>query len=182
MEVGKTLYVTDRNQWRKWLQKHHNSDLEIWLVSYRKSGGKPSIPYNNAVEEALCFGWIDSIVKKLGEDSRAQRFSPRKMKSKWSETNLERVRRLIDEGRMTPAGLAAVGNLLDREFNIPADILETLRGDPEVWNNFQQFPDSYKRIRVGWIDAARRRPEAFTQRLDYFLKMTKRNEKFGMVQ
>lgn len=96
--------------------------------------------------------------------------------------NLERVRRLMDEGRMTSAGLAAVGDLLDQEFSIPADILEALRRDPEVWNNFQQFPHSYKRIRVGWIEAARRRPEVFAQRLDYFLKMTKRNERFGMVQ
>lgn len=182
MEIGKTLYVTDRKQWRKWLQKHHNNEFEIWLVSYRKGSGKPSIPYNDAVEEALCFGWIDSVVKKFGEDGRVQRFSPRKPKSRWSEMNLERVRRLMDEGRMTPAGLAAVGDLLDREFSIPADILEALRRDPEVWNNFQQFPHSYKRIRVGWIEAARRRPEVFTQRLDYFLKVTKRNERFGMVQ
>lgn len=182
MEIGKTLYVTDRKQWRKWLQKHHDSEFEIWLVYYRKGSDKTSIPYNDAVEEALCFGWIDSVVKKFGEDGRVQRFSPRKPKSRWSEMNLERVRRLMDEGRMTSAGLAAVGDLLDQEFSIPADILEALRRDPEVWNNFQQFPHSYKRIRVGWIEAARRRPEVFAQRLDYFLKMTKRNERFGMVQ
>ena len=182
MEIGKTLYVTDRKRWRRWLENHHNNEPEIWLVSYRKSSGQPSIPYGDAVEEALCFGWIDSIVKKLGEDSSAQRFSPRKRKSKWSEMNLERVRRLRDKGKMTPAGLAAVSDLLDQEFSIPADILETLRRDPEVWDNFQQFPDSYKRIRVGWIDAARGRPEVFRQRLDYLLKMTKRKERFGMVQ
>lgn len=115
MEIGKTLYVTQRDEWRRWLEEHHDKEPEIWLVSYRKDSGKPSIPYDEAVEEALCFGWIDSTVKKLDEDARAQRFSPRKPKSNWSDSNLERVRRLMAQGKMAPAGLAAVGDLLDQK-------------------------------------------------------------------
>ncbi len=182
MEIGKTLYVTDRTQWRRWLEDNHDSEPEVWLIFYRKNSGKPSIPYSDAVEEALCFGWIDSIVKKHGEHSSAQRFSPRKPKSKWSEMNLERVRRLREQGKMAPAGLAAVGDLLAEELEVPLDILSELKQDAEVWANFREFPDSYKRIRIGWIDMARSRPPVFRQRLDYFLRMTKRNKRFGMVQ
>lgn len=110
MKVGKTLYVTNREKWREWLEKFHHKEKEIWLVFYRKDSGKVSIHYNDAVEEALCFGWIDSIEKGIDHERIAQRFTPRKSKSQWSETNKERVRRLIKEGKMTPAGLAVLEN------------------------------------------------------------------------
>ncbi len=180
MELGKTLRVSTRKAWRDWLEKHHAKEKEIWLVFYNKASGKPRIPYNDAVEEALCFGWIDSTVKKVEKDWFAQRFSPRKPGSQWSEMNKERVRRLSREGKMTPAGLAAAGVL--KAFVIPPDILKRLRADKKVWRNFQQFPDAYKRIRVGWIDSVRKRPEEFQKRLRYFLKMTAQNKLFGMVQ
>ena len=180
MELGKTLRVSTRKAWRDWLAKHHAKRKDIWLVFYNKASGKPRIPYNDAVEEALCFGWIDSTVKKLNKDSFAQRFTPRKSGSRWSEMNKERVRRLLREGKMTPAGLAAVG--AREAFVISPDILKRLRTDKKVWKNFQGFPDSYKRIRVSWIDGARKRPDEFEKRLGYFLKMTAQNKRFGMVQ
>ncbi len=182
MKLGKTLYVTNRKAWRAWLAKHHGKEKEIWLVYYRKPSGKPRIPYNDAVEEALCYGWIDSTVKKIDEESNAQRFTPRRSNSPLSEMNKERVRRLIKEGKMTPAGLLAAGDISTEKFSISSDILKALKADKEIWHNFQRFPESYRRIRVGWIEGARKRPEEFDKRLNYFLKMTAKNKKFGMVQ
>ena len=99
MELGETLYVTTRTEWRSWLQEHHTTEREIWLVYYKKHTAKPRIPYNDAVEEALCYGWIDSTVKKLDDDRFAQRFTPRKhgSNSKLSEMNKERIRQLITQ-------------------------------------------------------------------------------------
>jgi uncharacterized protein YdeI (YjbR/CyaY-like superfamily) len=182
MDIGETLYVTDRQDWRAWLHEHHRESPEIWLVFHTKASKKPSLPYNDAVEEALCYGWIDSIVKKHGPESRAQHFTPRRLGSPLSEMNKARVRRLVEQERMTEAGLEAAGLVLDEPFEIPQDIIEALKADPETWRSFQAFPESYKRIRVGWIDAARIRPQVFKQRLDYFVKMTKQNKRFGMVQ
>jgi uncharacterized protein YdeI (YjbR/CyaY-like superfamily) len=92
MDIGKTLYVTDRKDWRDWLARNHMTESEIWLVYYRKLTGKPRIPYNDAVEEALCYGWIDSQQKGIDEERFAQRFSPRRPKSALSEMNRERIR------------------------------------------------------------------------------------------
>lgn len=194
MELGETLYVTDRKQWRAWLAKHHKTKSEIWLVNYKKASGKPRIPYNDAVEEALCYGWIDSINKTIDKDSVAQRFSPRRKGSNLSPMNKERVRRLIAAKKMTGAGLDSIGHHLTEDlkkasvsnqlkaFQLPDDIRDALRADPVVWKLYQKFPESYKRIRVGWIDGARNRPEEFEKRLRYFCKMTGKNKRFGMVQ
>jgi len=193
VQLGKTLYVKNRKQWRAWLSKHHRTAPEIWLVYYRKASGKPRIPYNDAVEEALCFGWIDSILKPIDADSFGQRFSPRRKNSPLSPMNKERVRRLIAAKKMTRDGMASIKHHFDskskasvsqqlKNFKLPPDILQEIRRDPVAWKNFQKFPESYKRIRVGWIDGARNRPEIFKQRLQYFLKMTAKNKRFGMVQ
>ena len=179
----KTLYVSTREAWREWLAEHHAKENDIWLVYYRKHTGKPRISYNNAVEEALCFGSIDSIQRGIDEERFAQRFSPRRKGSAWSETNKERLRRLIEADAMTPAGLAAAGERLeDDTFAIAADILEALKRDKGVWKNFQGFPESYKRIRIGFIEGARNRPEEFRRRLDHFLQMTRQNKRFGYVE
>jgi uncharacterized protein YdeI (YjbR/CyaY-like superfamily) len=182
VKIGKTLYVKNRKEWRSWLAEHHKTASEIWLIYYKKTSGKPRIPYNDAVDEALCYGWIDSLVKPLDAHKYAQRYSPRKKTSRLSDMNRERVRRLIKSGRMTKAGLAAIEHTGKRSATLPADILSRLKRDPTTWKNFQKFPASYKRIRIGWIDAARQRREAFEQRLRYFLKMTAQNKRFGMVQ
>jgi uncharacterized protein YdeI (YjbR/CyaY-like superfamily) len=106
MEIGETLYVTDRDDFRKWLIDNHQKKKEIWLVQYKKSARKPSINYVEAVEEALCFGWIDNIEKSIDAERYALRFSPRRSKSNWTNTNKDRARRMIAEGRMMPAGRA----------------------------------------------------------------------------
>ena len=108
MEIGETLYVTTGEDFRKWLEENHASKKEIWLIQYKKATKKPSIPYVEAVEEALCFGWIDGLEKSMDTERYALRFSPRRPKSNWTETNKERARRLIAQGRMRPAGFAAL--------------------------------------------------------------------------
>ncbi len=190
MEIGTTLYVKDRRQWRSWLARHHRTAPEIWLIYYKKHSGKPRIPYSDAVEEALCYGWIDSITKPVDEDRWTQRFSPRRPSSRLSEMNRERVRRLIAARRMTKAGLERIAHVFDHtrdtkrnlKWRIPPDILTAIKRDRTAWKHFEKFPESYKRIRIGWIDAARRRPEILRQRLRHFLKMTAQNKRFGMVQ
>jgi uncharacterized protein YdeI (YjbR/CyaY-like superfamily) len=108
MEIGETLYVTNPEDFRKWLEKNHKSKKEIWLVQYKKATKKPSVSYVDAVEEALCFGWIDGTQKSMDAERYALRFSPRRPKSNWTETNKERAHRLIAEGRMTEAGRASL--------------------------------------------------------------------------
>jgi uncharacterized protein YdeI (YjbR/CyaY-like superfamily) len=108
MEIGETLYVTTRDKFREWLEKNHKVRSEIWLIQYKKATRKPSINYVEAVEEAICFGWIDNIEKSIDAERYATRFSPRRPKSNWTESNKERARKLIEEGKMTEAGLATL--------------------------------------------------------------------------
>jgi mannose-6-phosphate isomerase-like protein (cupin superfamily) len=106
MESMRTLSVPDREGWRDWLSQNHKSEREVWLVLYKKGAGKRGVSYDEAVEEALCFGWIDSIIKKIDGESYAQRFTPRKSGSNWSASNIARINKLIREDRMTTSGLA----------------------------------------------------------------------------
>lgn len=179
MDENKTLYVTHRKDWRAWLKKHYKSEKEIWLVYYKKHTGQPRIPYNEAVEEALCFGWIDSTVKGIDEDRFAQRFSPRNPKSRYSQANRERLRALAKQGKIVKEVLATLGDLAEEEFESPPDILEAIKASKEAWKNFQGFSPSYIRIRIAFIDAARNRPEEFKKRLRHFVQMTEKNKQFG---
>jgi uncharacterized protein YdeI (YjbR/CyaY-like superfamily) len=180
VEIGKTLRARNRGEWRRWLEKNHATAPEIWLVFYTKVSGKPFVPYDHAVEEALCFGWIDGIIKKLETDSRAQRFTPRRPGRKVSELNKARMRRMIDAGKMTKAGLAAAPDLHD-DFEYAPWVLDELRADPVVWKNFQSFSEDYKRIRIGWIQFTTGNDEVRRQRLDYFIKMTREGKQFGTM-
>lgn len=179
MGITESLYVTDRAEWRRWLVDNHKTAKEIWLVYYSKESGKPRIPYLDAVEEALCFGWIDGIAKKMDAEHTAQRFTPRRPKSNWTELNKERMRRLIAWGLMTEAGLAVAPDLSMESFTIAPDILEALQADPVVWANYQQFDSLYQRVRVSTIEDARRQPEEFRRRLEKFIDMTRQNKTYG---
>ena len=183
MEVGRTLDVRTRVAWRSWLRRNHARKKEIWLVLHSKASRKSSVTYNDAVDEALCFGWIDSIVKKVGPDSRAQRFTPRRTGSPVSEMNKARARRLVRERRMTAAGRAALGTGLRRELLVVApDVQRALRAELGAWGRFQRLPAAYKRIRLGFIEGARGRPEIFRTRLRYFVRMTAQGKRYGMVR
>jgi len=183
MDVTQTLYTSERKDWRNWLKKNYKTEKEIWLIYYKKTSGKPRIEYNDAVEEALCFGWIDSTVRKLDEERFAQRFSPRKPRSGYSQANKERLRKLIAENKVTKDVLASLGDLAkelaEQKFEVPADILKAIKADKEAWKNFQSFSETYKRIRIAFIDGARNRPQEFQKRLSYFIKMTEKNKQFG---
>ncbi|MCU0494806.1 MAG: YdeI/OmpD-associated family protein [Chloroflexaceae bacterium] len=182
MEITQTLHVASRAEWRQWLAEHHATASEIWLVSYTAASGKPAIPYLHAVEEALCFGWIDGIAKKLDHERLAQRFTPRRPKGHWTELNKERARRLIAAGLMTEAGRAKLPDLSLDSFRIADDILAALQADPQVWENFQRFPALYQRIRIGFIEEVRKQPAVFQQRLANFLRKTRQNKMFGVME
>jgi uncharacterized protein YdeI (YjbR/CyaY-like superfamily) len=179
MELTNTLYVTNRDDWRNWLEEHYSEESEIWLVYYRKETGKPRIPYNEAVEEALCFGWIDSIVRNIDQERFAQRFTPRKSTSKYSQTNKERLKKLIEGGKVIPEVLATLENVDLEAFDYPDDIMDALQKNEQTWENFQSYSSSYQRIRIAYIDGARDRPGEYEKRLKHLLKMTEQNKQFG---
>lgn len=187
MEKQKTLYVTERKDWRLWLKENYNKEKEIWLIYYRKSSNKPRISYNDAVEEALCYGWIDGILKRVDEESFAQRFSPRRANSNLSEMNKERIRRLIKQKKMTSIGLKAVSHAFDKNKDpkliVAEDLKKALKSDKQTWKNFENFSEGYKKVRIGYIEDARGyNQEMFKNRLNHFVRMTAKNKKFGMVQ
>lgn len=177
--ANKLLHVSDRSHWRAWLRTHYKSRTEIWLVYHKKHTGKPRIAYNDAVEEALCFGWIDSTVRTIDEDRFAQRFSVRRPGSKYSRANLERLRALAEQGKVAKDVLASLPDLSSKDFVVPADILKAIKANKQAWKNFQDFSQSYVRIRVAYIDGARKRPAEFQKRLAHFIRMTEANTKFG---
>jgi uncharacterized protein YdeI (YjbR/CyaY-like superfamily) len=174
-----TLYVSDREVWRQWLQENYQSVTEIWLIYPRQHSGKRRIVYNDAVEEALCFGWIDSNTHTIDEDHYSQRFTLRKPRSGYSQTNIERLRRLLSQGKVLPEVLAALGDLLEQAFEFPPDIEATLQANEKAWANFQTYSGAYQRIRVAYVEARRGKPEGFAKRLSHLLKMTEQNKQFG---
>jgi len=180
MKVTKTLYVKTRSEWRNWLKKNCRSKKEIWLVFHNKSSNKKSVSYEEAVEEALCFGWIDSIVKKIEKDSRVQRFTPRNPKSPYSQLNKERLKKLLKQKKVVVSVRKEVGNLENEKFVFPEDIIKEISNDKKAWKNYQKFSEAYKRIRVAFIDGSRKRPDVFNQRLKYFIKMCSQNKQYGI--
>jgi uncharacterized protein YdeI (YjbR/CyaY-like superfamily) len=179
MDIGNKVYLSDRADWRKWLSENYDKEKEIWLVFPKKASGKPRIQYNDAVEEALCFGWIDSTAKRIDQNSYAQRFSPRNPKTPYSEANKQRLRQLIKAGLVLPSVEAVVKPILEEEFSVPSDILDEIKANEKAWDNFMKFSPQYKRIRVGFIEGARNRPQEFRKKLKYFIEMTEKNKQFG---
>jgi uncharacterized protein YdeI (YjbR/CyaY-like superfamily) len=182
MEITETLDITNRAEWRQWLQQNHATAKEIWLIRYNSQSEKAGIPYLHAVEEALCFGWIDGIQKKLDAGRSAQRFTPRRKNGNWTELNKERARRLIASGLMTDAGLAVLPDMTQEDLVIAEDIQAALQADPQTWDNFQRFPEIYRRIRIGYIEEMRSQPQEFQQRLEKFVQKTRENKTFGSFE
>jgi uncharacterized protein YdeI (YjbR/CyaY-like superfamily) len=169
MNVGNTVYCRDRAAWHGWLAANHRREKQVWLVFYRKQAGKPTLSYAEAVEEALCFGWIDSIIKRMDDERYAQRYTPRGAKTRWSPTNIERASRMVREGRMTGAGLesfrGATPHLApaNREgLALPPSLLAILQKNRRAQDNFERLSLSQRRLYVGWVldakkDETRRR-------------------------
>lgn len=178
-----TCYAKDRHEWRDWLEKNHDKLSEVWLVRYKKATGKPCVLYDESVEEALCFGWIDGVVKRNDEESVIQRFTPRRKNSNWSELNKERARRLIKSGKMTPAGMRALDGVDLKKYplKLTKEIETVLKSDKEVWENFQNFDDTYKTIRIAYIMDAhkQKRFDDYERRLNSFVRATKKNRRIG---
>lgn len=189
MKITKTLYVKNRKEWNAWLEKNHTKENEIWLIYYKRHTGKPRIPYDEAVEEALCFGWIDSTVQRVDDEKYAQRFTPRKSNSIWSDSNKRRVKKLISEGRMTKAGLGKINlseiqgvreKTLKKRLSIPRYFKEALQENKIALQNFSQLAVSYKRMYVAWISDAKKE-ETRRQRIEKAIKLLEQNKKLGMV-
>jgi uncharacterized protein YdeI (YjbR/CyaY-like superfamily) len=189
MEIKETFYAKNRESWHKWLLKNSKTKKEVWLIYYRKSSGKPRISYNDAVDEALCFGWIDSTVKSIDAERFAQKFTPRRNTSILSEMNRERVRRLIKQKRMTARGLEAISHVFNHKedkktkFIIKSDIMNALKNNKLAWKHFKKLPEGYKRIRIGYIEDYRDYDKnIFNKRLANFIKNTEKNKRFGQIR
>lgn len=180
MEIHNLLDIKSRTELREWLIQNHKTEKECWVVVKR---GRPTDDnifwYIDAVEEALCFGWIDSTTKKIADNVTAQKLCPRKPRSNWSELNKERCRRMERLGLMTDAGRAVLPDMSPNGFIIDKDILQRLQSDQVVWNNFCQFPDLYKRIRIDTIQIKKNQPELFESRLNKFIENTRKGLLYG---
>ena len=182
MEIFAT---SDRAAWRRYLAEHFETAEEVWFVFPTKEAGEDSLSYNDAVEEALCFGWIDSTNRRLDEKHCIRRFSPRKQGSAYSQPNIERLIWLDARGLIHPTIRDSVLPVIEAPFVFPEDILDELRKDETVWKNYRQFSESYQRIRIAYIDAARKRPEEFRKRLGSFIEKTRRNKRivgYGWIE
>ena len=173
---NKIKYFENREDWRKWLTENFDTATEIWFVFPHKSSGKKSVLYNDAVEEALCFGWIDSTVKALDREHKIQRFTPRRPESAYSQPNKERLKWLLENKMIHPKLENEIQNVLSVSFLFPDDIINRLKQDKTTWKNYRQFSGTYKRIRIAYIEAARIRPEEFEKRLNHFISKTKENK------
>ncbi len=186
-----TLYVTTRQQWRKWLEENHVTQNEIWLIYYKKHTGKPRISYEDAVEEAICFGWIDSLIKRIDDEKYMQKYTPRNDNSVWSEINRKRAEKMIEERKMTPAGLKKIdaakknGNWQKaysstRKIEMLPELERALKVNDTAWLNFNNFTDSYKNMYISWVSAAKR--EATRQhRIKEVVRRSEQNQKPGMM-
>ncbi|MBL8855780.1 MAG: YdeI/OmpD-associated family protein [Planctomycetaceae bacterium] len=156
---------------------NHATESEVWIVS-DESSGQPTIMYLDSVEEAICFGWIDGIAKRISGTEKAQRFTPRRARSNWTELNKERARRLIRLGLMMDAGTRTLPDL-SAKFEIASDILAAIKQEHNAWQFFQGLPDLYIRVRVGYIEEVRKQPVEFNRRLRNFVSKTDARKMFG---
>ncbi len=178
MEITTTLDPKTRRAWRAWLDSQHRQAKEIWLLLRREE--PMTITYLDAVEEALCFGWIDGIAKRYGDGVLAQRFTPRRPRSHWTELNKERARRMLAAGQMTEAGRLVLPDLSDTEPRLPEDIRARLQAHPGAWEAFSAFPPLYQRVRISYVDEVRKsNPGEWEKRLRHLVTRSARNEKFG---
>ncbi len=176
MDGKKTFRCADRREWRRWLSEHFETETEIWFVFPSKGSGEEGVSYNDAVEEALCFGWIDGRAGTLDDTHQLRRFTPRRPGSGYSQPNIERLIWLNERGMIHPKIRPSVETVIRTPFVFPGDIIEAIRRDEAAWENYRSFAEPYKRIRVAYIDAARKRPAEFEKRLANFIQKTRENK------
>ena len=172
----KLFSAKTRRKWRNYLSRHFESDEEVWFVFPVAEADEKSLTYNDTVEEALCFGWIDSVNIRLDDLHCARRFSPRKKGSPYSRMNIERLIHLERQGMIHPKIRDSVLPIIQVPFEYPEDIIDAIRQDEEAWKNYQHLAEPYKRIRIAYIEAARKRPEEFQKRLNSFIDKTRKGK------
>lgn len=165
METGKVTYFKTPAALRKWFEKNHSKKPELWIGYYKKASGKESVTYKQALDEALCFGWIDGIVKGIDEDKYCQRWTPRRATSIWSAVNINKVKALIESGKMTPAGLKAFNerdvkrtnmySFEQKSLELPSQFEKKFKANKKAWANFQAMPPSYKKPAIWWVISAK---------------------------
>jgi uncharacterized protein YdeI (YjbR/CyaY-like superfamily) len=188
MKITQTFTAPDRASWRKWLAEHGGSESEVWLIYFKAGSGKATISYEDSLEEALCFGWVDSIIQKIDGEKYARKFTPRKAGSKWSELNKHLVAKLIKDGRMTEAGMARVEFSLAEapsarpkraEVPLPEWLKAGLMTSPQAWENFSKLPPSHRRNTILWVSDAKRE-ETRQKRIREAIERLERNERLGL--
>ncbi|MCE3294407.1 MAG: hypothetical protein K0R65_121 [Crocinitomicaceae bacterium] len=181
-----TFYPSSKQEWRKWLEKNHDKEQSVWLICYKMKSGVPTISWSDAVDEALCFGWIDSTRKTRDEDSFIQFFTRRKAKSNWSKINKDKVKRLIEEKKMMPAGYASIEtakengswNILDEveELSIPDDLEKAFKNHPGSKDFFLSLSKSVRKMMLYWIVSAKR-PETKEKRISEIVEAAGKKQK-----
>jgi uncharacterized protein YdeI (YjbR/CyaY-like superfamily) len=190
MDINTALNFKDAQEWRHWLEKKHNTTREAWLVIYKKSSKQIGLRYDESLEEALCFGWIDGKMKSVDHDRFILRYSHRRAKSVWSKKNKDKTEHLIAQGRMTVAGLVKIDEAKkngswDAAYTnktrdeIPSDLKKALMKNPIAWNNFEGFANSYQNMYIGWITGAKTE-ETRTKRIEEVVKRSTLNIKPGI--
>jgi uncharacterized protein YdeI (YjbR/CyaY-like superfamily) len=183
------ILFRNKKNWREWLEENHNKIKGIWLIHYKKKSNKKSINHYDAVEEALCFGWIDSTLKRIDEEKYILRYTPRKNKSVWSKINKETAERMILQGKMTKAGLEKINSAKKNGLwksaytnkikeKIPTDLKVSLQSDIIAWENFQNFANSYRNMYIGWVKNAKT-DETRIKRIKEIVKKSRKNKKPG---
>ena len=195
MKEYEQIYFKDRANIRKWLLENHDKSPGIWIIFYKKQVNIECVKYSEALEESLCFGWIDSLVKSIDDEQYARKFQPRKNTSKWSDVNKKIVLSLLEKGKMTEAGLKKIDIFLKtgrvnweskeiketgtREFNIPDFIIVEFANNEPALKNFNNLAQTYKRHYILWITNAKRE-ETIRQRLKEAVELLKGNKKLGL--
>ena len=187
----KPKFFSSPEQFREWLKQNHDSTTELWLVFHKKSSGKKSITYAEALDEALCFGWIDGVRKKLNETSYIQRFTPRKPRSIWSNINVRHVERLKKEGRIHAAGLEAyarrdpkrtgIYSFENRPRELSPSYEKTFRQNTKAWKFFQEQPPSYKRLMIFRTMSAKKE-ETQLRRLKQLIELSERGVRMDAIE
>jgi uncharacterized protein YdeI (YjbR/CyaY-like superfamily) len=187
----KTVEAKNRVEWRAWLAANHDKEAEVWLVYYKKKSGRTSVDYEASVEEALCYGWVDSIIKKLDETKYARKFMPRKDDSKWSPSNIKRVKKLLKEGLMTEHGLRKMeaakrsgkwddpAQRPELTFEMHPEFARALDSNKRAKETFENLAPTYQKQYLGWIEVAKR-PETRQKRIEESICLLADGQKLGL--
>lgn len=184
------IYLANRAQWRDWLERNHRSSAGVWLVFYRKGSGKPSPGYDEAVEEALRYGWVDSLIRKIDDERHARKMTPRTAASGWSASNIRRIEKLSKQGLMTEAGLRLVEEAKRAgrwqpvqpprvPLNLPAEFERALAANPRARKHFDQLPPSQRKYFIGWVALAKR-PETRQRRVEESIRLLEQGKRLGL--